>query len=125
MFQLPPGGMAAMCLLFLRGPLTPGEINSSSGRLYSYSSLAEVLETLQALMSYEMPLVKELPRKPGQKERRFAHLLSGDVEEFSGNDGAELATPKRSGNEERLLKLETDVAELRAKLEALILELKG
>ena len=126
MFQIPPGGMTAMCLLFLRGPLTPGEINSNSGRMYNYESLAEVLQTLQALMDYEMPMVKELPRQPGQKERRFTHLFSGDiVHEINLGSLIEPVHQKKSSSEERLEKLESEVADIKAKLEALIVELKG
>ncbi len=126
MFQLPRGAQAAMTLLFLRGPLTAGEINSSSGRLYDFSSLDEVYDTLNALMEYELPLVSELERRPGQKERRFAHRLSGEVTApFDEETASPVSAPKKSAIEERLQKVEDELAEVKTKLEGLIQELKG
>ena len=71
--------IAVMCVLMLRGPQTVGEIRTRSGRLYDFSSLEEVETTLNSLMSGETPLVVCLPRQSGQKEVRYAHLLSGEV----------------------------------------------
>ena len=71
--------IAVMCVLMLRGPQTVGEIRTRSGRLYDFSSLEEVETTLNSLMSGETPLVVCLPRQSGQKEARYAHLLSGEV----------------------------------------------
>ena len=71
--------IAVMCVLLLRGPQTVGEIRTRSGRLYDFSSLEEVETTLNSLMSGETPLVVCLPRQSGQKEVRYAHLLSGEV----------------------------------------------
>jgi uncharacterized protein YceH (UPF0502 family) len=67
--------LAVMCVLMLRGPQTAGEIKGRTGRLAEFASLADVDATLTALVSRE--LVAELPRQPGQKEVRHAHLLSG------------------------------------------------
>ncbi len=126
MFDIPNGGVAAMCLLFLRGPLTGGEINSNSGRLHEFQSLTSVQETLQMLASYEMPLVKELPKRPGQKEARFCHLFSGIPDEteqdYSPNEPARKSV---SSLEARIETLETELAETKQKLEDLIKELKG
>ena len=73
--------LAVMTVLMLRGPLTLGEIRGSSGRLHAFASLAEVESALDALMRREpQPLVTRLPRQTGQKEARFAHLLSGEPE---------------------------------------------
>jgi uncharacterized protein len=72
--------MAVMCVLMLRGPQTVGELRGHGARLYEFSSLEEVDETLNALVSREPEsLVVRLPRQPGQKEARVAHLLSGEV----------------------------------------------
>ena len=71
--------IAVMCVLMLRGPQTVGEIRTRSGRLYDFSSLEEVETTVNSLMSGETPLVVCLPRQSGQKEVRYAHLLSGEV----------------------------------------------
>jgi len=71
--------VAVMDVLMLRGAQTVGEIRTRSNRLYDFTSLDEVDLTLNALMSREPPLVVRLPRQAGQKEVRYAHLLSGEV----------------------------------------------
>jgi hypothetical protein len=71
--------IAVMCVLMLRGPQTVGEIRTRTNRLYDFSSLEDVETTLNSLMSGEMPLIARLPRQAGQKEVRYAHLLSGSV----------------------------------------------
>ena len=126
MFEISNGGVAALCLLFLRGPLTAGEINSNSGRLHEFTSIGSVQETLQQLASYEMPLVKELPRRPGQKENRFAHTFlpfDESAENFSAAE--EPARKSVSFLEARIENLEKELAETKMKLEELIKELKG
>ena len=78
--HLSPAEMALMCVLMLRGAQTPGELRGNASRLYEFSSLEEVEAVLNGLISREdEPLVVRLPRQPGQKEVRFAHLLSGEV----------------------------------------------
>lgn len=72
--------MAAMCVLMLRGVQTVGEIRTRSERIYSFDSLEEVGEALAELMERDQPLVARLPRQPGQKESRYAHLLTGEPE---------------------------------------------
>lgn len=126
MFDISNGGVAAMCLLFLRGPLTPGEINSNSGRLHEFQSLSSVQETLKVLSEYEMPLVQELPKRAGQKETRFTHLFSG-VPEISESEilHHEPARKSVSELESRVEILEKELAETKQKLEELIKELKG
>ena len=71
--------VAVLAVLMLRGAQTVGEIRTRSNRLYDFTSLDEVDLTLNALMSREPPLVVRLPRQAGQKEVRYAHLLSGEV----------------------------------------------
>ncbi|MBC8088264.1 MAG: YceH family protein [Phycisphaerae bacterium] len=72
--------LGILCVLMLRGPNTVGELRTRSERLAKFDSLAEVETTLTDLMEREKnALVVRLPRKAGQKEVRFAHLLSGDV----------------------------------------------
>ena len=109
---------ALMCVLMLRGAQTIGELRGSASRLHEFSSLEEVEETLNGLISREPePLVARLPRQPGQKEGRFAHLLSGeiDVEALS----VELErTPRRSGSEQ-VERLEQKVDALTAEVEKL------
>lgn len=119
---LDPAELAVLCLLFLRGPLTAGEINSNSGRLHEFDSLQEVQQTLENLASYELPFVKLLPKKTGQKEARYVHTFI----EFNENDfssPSNSSTHSSSALEERILLLENEVAELKEKLEKLYNEL--
>ena len=70
--------LALMCVLMLRGPQTPGELRGNASRLFDFAGLEEVEQTLGGLITHEPdPLVVRLARQPGQKEVRFAHLLSG------------------------------------------------
>ncbi len=77
-FKLGEKESAALCLLMLRGPQTPGEIKTRCSRLASFSDGSEVENVLNQLASSEKPLVKQLPKQPGRKECRFIHLLSGE-----------------------------------------------
>ena len=79
-FPVVPAEVAIMCLLFLRGPQTPGEINTNSGRLHEFETLEEVQQTLEKLANDTPAYIKQLPRKAGQKEQRYVHLFSGDAE---------------------------------------------
>lgn len=110
-YPIIPSELAIISLLLLRGPLAPGEINSNSGRLYEFESIEEVLEQLQKLATDEPAFVKQLPKKPGQKEARFIHLL-GDYVEHTEEIPALVATPQHD-LEERIVKLEQEVEELK------------
>jgi uncharacterized protein len=77
--KLVPREQAIICILLLRGPQTAGEIRSRTERLYAFSNLDEVQETISNLE--DMELVSKLPRQPGRKESRYAHLLSGKPQE--------------------------------------------
>src|SRR2546430_1684284 len=74
--------VAILCVLLLRGPQTPGELRDRTERMHQFDDLGAVQSSLQHLMKREPALVKVLPRQPGTKESRYAHLLSGDVEEW-------------------------------------------
>jgi len=123
-FPLDPAELSVLCLLFLRGPLTSGEINSNSGRLFDFDDLAEVQQTLDNLSNYEVPFVTQLPKKPGQKEARYCHLFS-EVPEFDPDsyDGAQPARKNISELEARLEKVETELAELKSAFDQLMKEL--
>ncbi len=72
---------ALMCVLMLRGAQTLGELRGNTSRLHEFSTLEEIEQTLNELISRDTePLVVRLPRQPGQKEGRFAHLLSGEID---------------------------------------------
>src|ERR1700744_4254877 len=77
-FPVIPAEVAIIALLMLRGPQTPGELNTNSGRMHEFESIEDVQETLDRLSSPEMPFLLQLPRRPGQKETRYAHLLGGE-----------------------------------------------
>jgi uncharacterized protein YceH (UPF0502 family) len=110
--------LAIMCLLFLRGAQTPGELNTNSARLHTFISLQEVIESLHHLMHLEMPFVKELPRKPGQKEPRYSHLFAvNDAEEHFSAPGEEQPAVSLVS---RVASLEKEVAELRATLDSVL-----
>lgn len=114
-YPLVPSELSILCLLLLRGPLTPGEINSNSGRLYEFESIEEVLEQLQKLSEEEPAFVKQLPKKAGQKEARFIQLL-GDQAEIIETEQAPPQTTIFQPNEElenRVLKLEQEVEDLK------------
>lgn len=71
-----PDELAVLCVLMLRGPQTPGELKGRTERLHPLADLAAVHATLERLIERE--LVEQLPRRPGQKEERYAHRLSDD-----------------------------------------------
>ena len=108
--QLNPAELAVMCVLMLSGPQTAGEIRTRGSRLYEFKGLEEVDETLRALSIRDEPLATKLPRQAGQKEARFAHLLSG---ELHVDTQAELSAPQRAARREsdsdRLARLEEQV----------------
>ena len=110
---------ALMCALMLRGPQTPGELRSNASRLHEFSGLEEIESTLNALISHDPePFVVRLPRQPGQKEVRFAHLLNGEV---AVETTAEESVTRRvvSPQGDRLAKLEQEVNELKGQMETL------
>jgi uncharacterized protein len=117
---LTPAEVALLCVLMLRGPQTAGELRTRAGRFFPFDSLPEVEETLSALATREpQPLAIRLPRQPGTKESRYAHLLSGPIEvpapaaAVPQPEPATLAVP--AGNE-RMAQLEQAAADLRREL---------
>src|SRR5262245_17182398 len=114
--------LAVMCVLMLRGPQTIGEIRTRTNRLFDFESLEQVEATLNDLIARTpSAFVTRLPRHPGQKEARFAHLLSGEVT-------YEPAPPADNGDgrpaePDRLNALESNVEELRREVSDLRTEL--
>lgn len=105
--------IAILCELLLRGPQTPGELRSRADRMHPFDDLGQVQSTLQRLAQREPPLVKMLPRQPGTKESRYAHLLSGDVQIQSPDAIPETATTYSTGDGERIAHLENELSTLR------------
>ena len=124
-YQIDNAASSILCLLMLRGPQTPGELNTNSGRMYEFESLEEVQNVLELLSTPELPFVQQLPRRPGQKEMRYTHLLAGvpDLTEEEPTD--EIQARPASEVEERLTKVENELAELKEKLDKLLKELIG
>ncbi len=112
--------IAIVCVLLLRGAQTPGELRGRTDRMYHFEGLDDVVSTLDRLAQRETPLVCILPRQPGTKESRYMHLFSGEPLEGSVA-GALLpamevsAIPTSAGND-RLSRLENEVAQLRHEL---------
>lgn len=125
-YPLLPQDLAALCLLILRGPLTSGEINSNSGRLFDFESLDEVQEVLNRLQEQEPPYVKLLAKRPGQKEARFVHLL-GEVNEedydFASTASDPASNTKIQALESRVESLEEQLARLREEFDKLMEQL--
>lgn len=114
-YPLVPSALSIICLLLLRGPLTPGEINSNAGRLYEFESIEEVAEQLQQLTDETPPFVKQLAKKTGQKEARFIHLLGDQPETISADqpEREPVLSFDPSSLEDRITKLEREVEDLK------------
>jgi uncharacterized protein YceH (UPF0502 family) len=114
--------LGIICVLLLRGPQTPGELRSRTNRLCEFADAAEVESTLKGLMEREDgPFIARLPRAPGARESRYAHLFSGLIESVpESEDNPEPGgTAGAAGLSQRVTQLEAAVAELRAELDAL------
>ena len=110
---------AVLCLLLLRGPLTSGEINSNSGRLYDFENLESVQTCMNQMANREAPLIQLLPKKIGQKEARYAHCLGGEIDIEDLDEVESIAVAPVSNYEKRLSDLEEEVIELKKKMERL------
>ncbi len=124
---LEPSELSVLAVLMLRGPQTPGELKQRTERLHRFESLEDVEATLEALIGRE--LVARLPRRPGQKEERYAQLLG---EEADVADGAVAAAASPATThaaapslESRVAALEGELARVMRALEELGVELPG
>jgi len=118
-YQLDESGVAILAVLLLRGPQTIGELRERTGRLHEFGGLGEVQETLDELTRRDEPLVVKLERQAGQKEARYAHLLSGEVTQEAAamreQPRQQSASSDRIGIlESEVEKLRNEVAEIRA-----------
>lgn len=113
--------ISVMCVLMLRGPQTAGEIRGRTGRLYEFASLEEVEIVIESLMTAEPPFVMKLPRQPGTKESRYAHLLSGEVhvEQQEVQPRPEPVMQEVRAENEKIARLESEVETLRQELQEL------
>jgi uncharacterized protein YceH (UPF0502 family) len=127
--QFTPQERAILCELMLRGPQTPGELRSRAARMAAFADVTEVETTLEHLAQDPAgPRVVRLPREPGRRDSRYAHLFSGEVQvgphEIGGGGAcAAAANPRLEGEPgalaERVSALEQQVLDLRAELAAL------
>ena len=117
-FDLSEAETPLMCVLILRGPQTSGELRSRTQHLRSFGSLAEVETLLQGLSLRDKPLIVKLPRQPGSRESRFAHLLGGPVEMEQSEAPPHTAPSvlQRQSDNDKIAKLEEEIASLRMEL---------
>jgi uncharacterized protein len=115
--------LAVLCVLMLRGPQTPGELKQRTERLHAFPGLDGIEDTLRGLIDRE--LVAQLPRRAGQREERYRHLLGGAAEEEPAAAAppsaarAPESAPASDGLERRVARLEDELASVRADLSAL------
>ncbi len=102
--------IAVLCVLLLRGPQTPGELRGRTERMYRFEALEDVQSTAQKLMQREPPLAAVLPRQPGTKEARYAHLLAGKMEDWEVKPVSVAAASGNSPDFDRIAHLEEEVA---------------
>ncbi len=112
--SLSPAETAVLCELLIRGPQTVGELKGHSARMHAFADLDSVQQRLDRLTAGE--LVVELPKAPGRKECRYAHLLCGEpeiTEEAALAPRPEAATVQVRADNERIAALEAEMAELK------------
>lgn len=121
-WQLDRRSKALLTLLFLRGAQTAGELRGRSDRLHEFESIGEVEETLQWMSQPPAPFARELPRRPGQKEARWTHLLGGAVAEaepepaHAASSTGEPLSVRVARLEEQMAALAQEMRELKGKL---------
>ncbi len=125
-FSLDDAKLSVLTLLLLRGPQTCGELRQRTARMYPFASVESVERSLEDLARSERPLTMQLPRAPGTKESRWAHLLSGTI----AVERAEIASGMNVGGnvvegagDDRVANLEAEVATLRREVNWLTEEL--
>ena len=106
---------AVLCVLLLRGPQTPGELRGRTERMYTFDDLPAVEAVLHRLAERQPPLARQLPRRPGTKESRWAHLLGGEVEAWEPPP----SVPDATAEDEPVRRLEAEVEELRKEVAGL------
>jgi uncharacterized protein YceH (UPF0502 family) len=122
-FNFSRGETAVLCVLLLRGPQTPGELRGRTERMHHFEDLEAVQSSLQKLMQRDPPLVVVLPRQPGTKEFRYAHLLSGEIEAGDLASPQMVSPSRSSADQERVSRLEDAVTALQKEVSELKLQL--
>ena len=125
LLNLDPEDLAILAELLLRGPQTVGELRNRAERMHPVGDLQSVEVLLQNLMERDQPLVTRLPRQPGRKEHRFAHLLSGIPELYETSTlPAEPARRQVTAENDRITRLEDEIAAIRLELDEVRDQLK-
>jgi uncharacterized protein YceH (UPF0502 family) len=118
--RLDPPELSILAELLLRGPQTLGELRTRGERMHQFPDLAAVEGVLEELMAGNPPLVVRLPRQPGRKDSRYAHLLAGEPQPAPDQaTPPEAARLRVSAENERLAKVEEEVAALRLEVAGL------
>lgn len=116
-FQFTEQQLAVICVLFLRGPQTPGELRTRTNRLCEFKDVSEVEVTLTSLADHPMgSLVQRLAREPGKRESRYVHLFSGAVEDADIEMAATDADDHNLTLQQRIARLEQEVADLKQEI---------
>lgn len=115
-YELEPSETAIIDVMLLRGPQTLGELRTRTERLYNFSSLGEIQETLDAMMRRDEAIVLKLPVQPGQKEARYAHLLSGDIDIEALAVAHASRSARTAMDGERVEKLEQEIERLSSEM---------
>jgi len=122
-YHVPDESVPLLCELMLRGPQTPGELRTRGERMHAYPDVAGVEALLDQLATHrEGPFTVRLPREPGRRESRFAHLLCGPVAVAATTPSAAPVEPIRvawNQESERLARMEQAIADLQAQIQTL------
>lgn len=111
-YELDEREVAVVSVLMLRGAQTIGELNQRTSRLYEFSGLNEISETLDGLEKRDEPIVVKLERQIGHKEARFAHLLSGAIDMEAMSNLREVSSSQTRND--RIAELEREIENLRS-----------
>ncbi len=126
-FDTDPGTTALLATLMLRGPQTPGVLRIACERMYGFADLSSVEAYLEEMAGRPAgALVVKLPKQPGAREHRWAHLLGGPVGAATDLPAmhAGAAAAAGAGNEAEVARLRDEVAELRTLVERMREEFK-
>lgn len=121
--HLNPKELACLCVMFVRGPQTPGELKARTTRLHAFNDNAEVESTLKAMLQRDGdPWVVRLPKESGRRDFRYMHLFGDaeiNIEDFATSSATSNNSASTNADRERIANLEELVAEMRAEIDEL------
>lgn len=127
-YKFSPQELAIICVMFLRGPQTPGELRTRTNRLCEFKDVQEVEIVLYRMMTRSDPLIVKLPLEPGKRESRYMHLFCGDVDaalsvvishSTRSDTGGEGLADRVATLEQQVADLQAEIGELRQMLDDL------